>query len=64
MPRFTPDELYKNYRDGMPGCLWEEHIFEELIETSRYAYFKDGSKKIKNSGKAKTINTIYVSAKI
>jgi len=53
MSRMTPIELYNQYRKGFSGCLWEEHVFEELIETSRYAYFKDGSKKIKNSGKGK-----------
>ena len=61
MPRLTPDELYKQYRDGLPGCLWEEHVFEELMQTSKYAYFKDGAKKIKNSGKGK-LSTPYLSA--
>ena len=49
----TPQELYIEYRKGFNGCLWEEHIFEELIESSKYGYFKQGSKKIKNSGKGK-----------
>ncbi len=53
MPRMTPQELYIEYRKGFNGCLWEEHIFEELIESSKYGYFKQGSKKIKNSGKGK-----------
>ena len=61
MPRYTPDELYKQYRDGMPGTLWEEHVFEELMQSSRYAYFKDGAKKIKNSGKGK-LSTPFRSA--
>ena len=53
MPKFSPQELYQNYRQGFSGCLWEEHVYEELIQTSKYAYFKEGSKKIKNSGKGK-----------
>jgi len=53
MPRMTPDQLYNEYRKGFSGCLWEPHIYEELIATSKYAYFKDGAKRIKNSGKGK-----------
>ena len=53
MPRMTPDQLYNEYRKGFSGCLWEQHIFDELIETSKYAYFKDGAKRIKDSGKGK-----------
>ena len=53
MPRMTPDQLYNEYRKGFSGCLWEQHVFDELIESSKYAYFKDGAKKIKNSGKGK-----------
>ena len=53
MPRMTPDELYRQYKKGFSGCLWEPHIFEELLATSKYAYFRDGAKKIKNSGKGK-----------
>ena len=49
----TPDELYRQYKKGFSGCLWEPHIFEELLATSEYAYFRDGAKKIKNSGKGK-----------
>lgn len=49
----TPDELYRQYKKGFSGCLWEPHIFEELLATSKYAYFRDGAKKIKNSGKGK-----------
>jgi hypothetical protein len=60
MPRMTPSELYNNYRKGFSGCLWEDHIYEELIENSKYAYFKDGAKKIKNSGKGK-LSTPYKS---
>jgi hypothetical protein len=60
MPKMTPSDLYNNYRKGFSGCLWEEHIYEELIENSKYAYFKDGAKKIKNSGKGK-LSTPYKS---
>ena len=56
----TPSDLYNNYRKGFSGCLWEEHIYEELIENSKYAYFKDGAKTIKNSGKGK-LSTPYKS---
>lgn len=60
MPKMTPTELYNNYRKGFSGCLWEEHIYEELIENSKYGYFKDGSKTIKNSGSGK-LSTPYKS---
>lgn len=53
MPRLTPQELYNNYKQGFRGCLWEQHIFDELLENSKYAYFSDGAKKIKGSGKGK-----------
>lgn len=56
----TPADLYNNYRKGFSGCLWESHIYEELIENSKYAYFKDGAKKIKNTGKGK-LSTPYKS---
>jgi hypothetical protein len=60
MAKLSPQDLYNNYRRGFSGCLWEEHIYEELIESSKYAYFKDGAKKIKNSGKGK-LSTPYKS---
>jgi hypothetical protein len=60
MPRFSPNDLYNNYRKGFSGCLWEEHVYEQLLENSKYAYFKDGARKIKNSGKGK-ISTPYKS---
>ena len=60
MPKLSPQDLYNNYRKGFSGCLWEEHIYEELIESSKYAYFKDGAKKIKTSGKGK-LSTPYKS---
>ena len=53
MPRMSPEQLYNEYRKGFNGCLWEQHVFDDLIEISKYAFFKDGSKKIKNSGKGK-----------
>ena len=60
MPKLSPQDLYNNYRKGFSGCLWEEHIYEELIESSKYAYFKDGAKKNKTSGKCK-LSTPYKS---
>ena len=60
MPKLSPQDLYNNYRKGYSGCLWEPHIYEDLIESSKYAYFKDGCKKIKNSGKGK-LSTPYKS---
>jgi intein/homing endonuclease len=60
MPRFSPNDLYNNYRKGFSGCVWEQHIFDELLETSKYAYFTDGAKRIKNSGKGK-LSTPYKS---
>ena len=53
MPRMTPSDLYNNYKKGFQGCLWEPHIYDLLLETSKYAYFSDGAKKIKNTGKGK-----------
>jgi hypothetical protein len=60
MSKFSPNDLYLNYRKGYQGCLWEQHVFDELLETSKYAYFADGSKRIKNSGKGK-LSTPYKS---
>ena len=53
MARLSPSDLYNEYRKGFQGCLWEEHVFNELLENSKYAYFGDGAKRIKNSGKGK-----------
>lgn len=53
MSKYTPQELYNNYRKGFSGCLWEEHVFNQLMEKSKYPLFGDASKKIKNSGKGK-----------
>lgn len=60
MPRFSPHDLYNNYRKGFQGCLWEQHVFDELLESSKYAYFSDGATRIKNSGKGK-LSTPYKS---
>jgi len=60
MPRYSPKDLYDMYREGFSGCLWEAHVFDHLMENSKYAYFCDGSKKIKNSGKGK-LSTPYKS---
>lgn len=53
MARLSPRQLLDNYRQGFNGCLWEQHIFDRLLEESKYAYFSDGSKKINGSGKGK-----------
>jgi len=60
MARLSPQELYNNYRKGFSGCIWEQNIFDHLMETSKYALFGDASKKIKNSGKSK-LSTPYKS---
>lgn len=60
MPRFSPKELYDNYRGGFNGCLWEQHIYDRLLEESKYGYFGDGAKKISGSGKGK-LSTPYKS---
>lgn len=53
MARFSPEELYNNYRKGFSGCIWQQEVFDHLMENSKYALFGDASKKIKNSGKGK-----------
>ena len=60
MPRFSPKELFENYKQGFQGCLWEQHIFDRLLEESKYGYFGDGAKRIKGSGKGK-LSTPYKS---
>jgi hypothetical protein len=60
MPRFTPKELYDNYRQGFSGCLWQQEVFDYLMENSKYPLFGDASKKVKNSGKGK-LSTPYKS---
>jgi len=60
MARYTPKELYDNYRKGFSGCLWEPHHFDHLMETLKYPLFGNASKRIKNSGKGK-LSTPYKS---
>lgn len=60
MAQLSPNDLYNEYRKGFNGCLWEEHIFEELVSSSKYGYFSDGARSIKNSGKGK-LSTPYKS---
>lgn len=60
MAKFSPEQLLKLYKDGFKGCLWEPHVFESLLENSKYAYFGDGAKKIVGSGKGK-LSTPYKS---
>lgn len=60
MARFSPKELYDNYRKGFSGCLWEQHIYDSLMEHSKYPLFGDASKKISGSGKGK-LSTPYKS---
>jgi hypothetical protein len=60
MPRYSPQDLYNNYRKGFSGCLWEQHIFDGLMENSKYPLFGDANKKIKSSGKGK-LSTPYKS---
>jgi hypothetical protein len=60
MSRFSPKELYDRYRQGFSGCIFEEHIFNRLLEESKYAYFGDGAKRIGGSGKGK-LSTPYKS---
>jgi len=60
MPRYSPDQLLKLYKDGFSGCLFEPHIFDHLMEISKYGYFSDGAKRIVGSGKGK-LSTPYKS---
>ena len=60
MPRLSPKELYDMYRGGYSGCRFEQHVYDHLMETSKYPLFGDASKKIKNSGKGK-LSTPYKS---
>ena len=53
MARLSPNDLYNNYKNGLQGCLWEQHIFDELMTNSKYGLFGQASKRIKNSGKGK-----------
>jgi intein/homing endonuclease len=60
MPRYTPKELYDNYRQGFSGCIWEEHVFNNLMEKSKYPLFGDASRRINGTGKSK-LSTPYKS---
>ena len=60
MPRYSPKELYDNYRKGFSGCIWEEHVFNHLMETSKYPLFGAASKKISGTGKGQ-LSTPYKS---
>jgi hypothetical protein len=61
MPRLSPEELYNNYRKGFSGCLWEQHVYDHLIEVSKYPLFGDAiGSRFKNSGKGK-LSTPYKS---
>ncbi len=60
MSRYSPQELYNNYRKGFSGCLWEQHVYDHLMEISKYPLFGAASKKIKSSGKGK-LSTPYKS---
>ena len=60
MSRLSPQDLYNNYRKGFSGCLWEQHVYDHLMEVSKYPLFGDANKKIKSSGKGK-LSTPYKS---
>lgn len=51
MAKFTAKQLYDKYSNGFSGCIYEPHVFDHYMENAKYAYFSDGAKKIKNSGK-------------
>ena len=53
MAKMTPKQLYDKYSNGFKGCLWEETIYEYLMEKSKHPLFGDASGRIKNSGKGK-----------
>lgn len=53
MSRLSPQDLYNKYKQGLRGCLWEEHIFEQLMEDSKYPLFGAAAKRLSNSGKGK-----------
>lgn len=60
MPRLSPKELYERYKQGFRGCIWQQEVFDHLMETSKYPLFGDASKKISSSGKGK-LSTPYKS---
>ena len=53
MAKITSEQLYQEYSKGLQGCLWEDHVFQELIQISKYPYFGDASSRISDSGKGK-----------
>jgi hypothetical protein len=53
MPRLSSEQLLDQYRKGFLGAIWEEHVFEELLDASKYPYFGDGASRIVGSGKDK-----------
>jgi len=56
----TPKKLYDIYSQGFRGCIWEQHIFDYLMENSKYPLFGDANKNISDSGKNK-LSTPYKS---
>jgi hypothetical protein len=60
MARFSPKELFDNYRQGFTGCIWQQEVFDYMMESSKYPLFGDASKKINSSGKGK-LSTPYKS---
>lgn len=60
MARLSPRELFEQYRQGFQGCLWEQHVFDHLMEESKYPLFGEASKRISGSGKGK-LSTPYKS---
>jgi hypothetical protein len=53
MARLSSEQLLDQYRKGFLGAIWEEHVFEELLDMSKYPYFGDGASRIVGSGKDK-----------
>jgi len=53
MTRMTPQDLYDKYSNGFRGCLWEEAVYEYLLEKSKYPYFGEANNKIQYTGKGK-----------
>ena len=60
MPRYSPKDLYDMYRQGFSGCLFEQHIFDHLMEVSKYPLFGDASRRVSGTGKGK-LSTPYKS---
>ena len=60
MARLTPQQLLDQYRQGFQGCLWEQHVFDHLMEKSKYPLFGDASQKVSGTGKGQ-LSTPYKS---